>query len=1274
MLVVGLLAGPGRALAQRPMGIDVSSYQGGGINWTSVKGAGIAFAWSKATEGTGYIDADFAINENNGKAAGVYMGAYHFAHPELNSASAEASYFWNVAGNYIKADGKTLMPMLDIEASAFNLNATALSAWINAWCADVVQDAANAGVSIKPVIYVSACNACGFDGTVGQWFSDIADYNGESAQTGTPWSTCTSCERWGAGGWNFWQYTDAASVSGAGSVDGDVFNGTAATLASTMLATASTNSTIYYWDPQGTAGANPYTGSMTGTWENAKWSYGASGLASTVGWTDGKAACFGVHTGIGTPAYTVTMNSSHVVAGFFDGPLTPNSCDVTIQGSGIIDLASGPQALDSINSSDGSLGLLRINCVIAGNGQLYPEGNGQSFLHGANTYTGGTQLGYHDASGSNPFSGIVKFNNGSAFGTGTITLTTYGTGGALVLEGTTAATVPNAVTVTSATTNNIVGNAAGLTFSGNWSLGANLLALGTGATAGNQTIIAGAMSGTAGLKVYNAGTLVLSGVNTYSGTTTIDSPAVFTIGGAGQLGSGSYAGSIVNNGTFNYNSTASQTLSGVISGTGPLKQNNSGLLALTGVNTYSGGTTVSSGGTLGIAADSALGASTAGLTLNGGCLKNNNSAPTLNSTRTITLGASGGYLDAGWAPASPVTVNSKLTGAGQLLINLDGSPVVLANTANNYTGDTIIGTNGPGYYAPGTQAWLKLGASGVIPNGSGKGNVIIFQTYKGLLDFAGFTQTLNGLSGDGTVNNSTGNGSLSVGNNNQSSTFSGVIKNTGGTLALTKVGSGTQVLSGVNTYSGGTTISAGTLEGGVSGAIPGNVTVSGAGTLKLDDAAAMASSATLTLVSTPGAGAVNLSFTGTQTINALYFGTTQKAAGTWAASGAMHNNAAFAGGGVLNVTTGPASFTALSLTSGSNPSTYGNSLTFTAVVTGHSPGGTVQLIVDGVAVGGPVTLVGGSAPLVISNLAVSGSPHQITASYSGDDNNNPSDSSASPVSQTITSATTAGGFTSSPNPSLPGSNVTFTAMVTNAVATGPAPAGNVQFKTNRVPLGGPVALDGSGVAAFITNSLPHGSNTVSAEYAGDGNFLGLSNTVVQIVNTPPTASGTNAATAQNQALVLSDASLLSIAYDADGDSLSIASAGPTSTNGGTVTLAGGNVTYQPVTNFVGMDLFSFVVSDPYGASATGTVLVTVSLASVPPPYVVVPPTYDSGSGTFQATFTGLPNHTYTIQTAPSPTGPWSFLKTVTTGSDGLIVVTDSDLPPPPARYYRVVYP
>ena len=210
---LAMVAGPGQALAQRPLGVDVSSYQGGSINWTSVKGAGISFAWTKATEGTGYIDADFVTNENGGKAAGVYMGAYHYAHPELNTPAVEASYFWNEVSGYIKADGLTLMPMLDIEGSAFNANvgATSLSDWVNQWCTDVVQDAANNGVSIKPIIYISACNAVHLDTSVAQWFCDIADYNGESPTNGTPWSTCTSYERWGSGVWNFWQYSSCGS-------------------------------------------------------------------------------------------------------------------------------------------------------------------------------------------------------------------------------------------------------------------------------------------------------------------------------------------------------------------------------------------------------------------------------------------------------------------------------------------------------------------------------------------------------------------------------------------------------------------------------------------------------------------------------------------------------------------------------------------------------------------------------------------------------------------------------------------------------------------------------------------------------------------------------------------------------------------------------------------------------------------------------------------------------------------------------------------------------
>ncbi|HZV33586.1 MAG TPA: glycoside hydrolase family 25 protein, partial [Verrucomicrobiae bacterium] len=227
---IALVVAPQRALAQRPLGIDVSSYQGA-PNWSSVHGSGITFAWAKASEGTTITDPDFVYNENNGKSAGVLMGAYHFAHPNANTPAAEAGYFWGVAGGYIKADGKSFMPMLDMEVFSGVDGASTYSAWVNAWCDDIVADGSGAGVYVKPVLYTSACNACEFDTSVAQWTSWIADYNGESSQTGTPWSTCGSCDVWGSGVWTVWQYSDTGSVSGiSGSVDEDVINGNVAGL------------------------------------------------------------------------------------------------------------------------------------------------------------------------------------------------------------------------------------------------------------------------------------------------------------------------------------------------------------------------------------------------------------------------------------------------------------------------------------------------------------------------------------------------------------------------------------------------------------------------------------------------------------------------------------------------------------------------------------------------------------------------------------------------------------------------------------------------------------------------------------------------------------------------------------------------------------------------------------------------------------------------------------------------------------------------------------
>lgn len=239
---LALALGIGSANAQRPLGIDVSSYQGH-PNWSSVHGAGIKFAYAKASEGTGIADGDFTYNESNGKSAGVYMGAYHFAHPYANNPSAEASYFWGIAGGYIKADGKSLMPTLDLEVFTGLVGASSYSAWANAWRSAIVSDASGQGVVVKPVLYTSACDGCNFNSSIAAYNSWIADYNGESAQTGTPWSTCGNCDVWGSGVWDAWQYSSSGSVSGiSGAVDVDVYNGTLTGLASELLVYANTTS------------------------------------------------------------------------------------------------------------------------------------------------------------------------------------------------------------------------------------------------------------------------------------------------------------------------------------------------------------------------------------------------------------------------------------------------------------------------------------------------------------------------------------------------------------------------------------------------------------------------------------------------------------------------------------------------------------------------------------------------------------------------------------------------------------------------------------------------------------------------------------------------------------------------------------------------------------------------------------------------------------------------------------------------------------------------
>lgn len=108
--VLAVTASPAQA-ATTP-GIDVSRYQGS-INWTSVRTAGIQFAYIKATEGVSYRDPNFGANYVGAYHAGVIRGAYHFALPNRSSGAVQANYLASNGGAW-SADSRTLPAALDI--------------------------------------------------------------------------------------------------------------------------------------------------------------------------------------------------------------------------------------------------------------------------------------------------------------------------------------------------------------------------------------------------------------------------------------------------------------------------------------------------------------------------------------------------------------------------------------------------------------------------------------------------------------------------------------------------------------------------------------------------------------------------------------------------------------------------------------------------------------------------------------------------------------------------------------------------------------------------------------------------------------------------------------------------------------------------------------------------------------------------------------------------------------------------------------------------------
>ncbi len=176
------------------------------------------------------------------------------------------------------------------------------------------------------------------------------------------------------------------------------------------------------------------------------------------------------------------------------------------------------------------------------------------------------------------------------------------------------------------------------------------------------------------------------------------------------------------------------------------------------------------------------------------------------------------------------------------------------------------------------------------------------------------------------------------------------------------------------------------------------------------------------------------------------------------------------------------------LSSNNNPSTFGQSVTFTATVAVASPGsgtatGTVTFK-DGASTLGTGTLSGGVATFTTSALAAGN--HIITGVYGGDANFTGTTGSLDTNPQIVNQSGTTTVVVSNNNPSIFGQSVMFTATITAVPPGAGTPTGTVTFKDGASTLG-PGTLSG-GVATFTTSALTAGSHSITAVYGGDANF------------------------------------------------------------------------------------------------------------------------------------------------------------------------------------------
>ncbi|WP_018963985.1 autotransporter-associated beta strand repeat-containing protein [Ancylobacter sp. FA202] len=507
---------------------------------------------------------------------------------------------------------------------------------------------------------------------------------------------------------------------------------------------------------------------------------------------------------------TLQLNSNQTVAGLTgDGSLSLGSSTITVAAANDFTFAGA---------------------ITGDGGSLVKAGTGTLTLSGSNSFTGPTLIS----------GGTLVLAGGAALSD--LTAVTVGSGTQLQLQAseTIGGLAGSGMVTLAGTTLSLGGNGADTGFSGSISNG-SLVKQGAGTTVLTGTYDLSALTIAAGIvqigdgvsattfqaaPIVNNGTLVLtpaqelvladvisgSGAvtinagnapvtfnasNTYTGGTTITAGTLNL--GSGAV-AGAIAGDIVNNGTLAFNSSASPSFGGAISGTGGVSAIGGGVVTLSGANTYAGGTAISNGSTVSIGSDGNLGAGDGGISLANGTLAATGS---FSSAREVVLGGAGG-IDV--ASGQTLTLSGAIGETSTSQLTKSGDGVLVLSGANSYTGGTLVSG---GTVAVSADSNLGAAIGGLTLDG-GK-----------LITTASFTSARN-------VTLGSGNGTFDVAPGTVL-TLAGAFSGSGG---LTKIGAGELALSGASSFTGGTSVTSGTLALYGATLATSSVSVADSGTLQ----------------------------------------------------------------------------------------------------------------------------------------------------------------------------------------------------------------------------------------------------------------------------------------------------------------------------------------------------------------------------------------------------------------------------------------------------------